>query len=278
VSSFQRERELLGQRLREIRRDARLTGRQLAVSQGWSPSKISKIEAGRQTPSDADVEAWATVCGVPESTGDFIAALRAIESHYIEKRRKFRSGLARNQRELADFETQASIVRCFEVVVVPGLLQTAEYARHRLVGGLRFGGGPADVDDAVAARMTRQNILYRPDMKLHIVTTEAALRLQLCPADVMAGQLDRLIAASTINNVRFGVIPFDADYRRAPLNGFWIYDEEMVHAETLTAVLHLSEPTEISSYLSVFGQFAELAVYGAQARALITRVLDDLVR
>lgn len=60
MTSFQREREALGHRLRELRRDARLTGRQLAEAQRWQPSKVSRIESGKQTPSDADVEVWAT--------------------------------------------------------------------------------------------------------------------------------------------------------------------------------------------------------------------------
>jgi len=278
MTSFQRERELLGQRLRELRRDARLTGRQLAASQRWQPSKISKIEAGRPTPSDADLEAWALACGVPETTRDLIAALRSLEGHYIEKRRKLRAGLARNQHELTAAMERASFIRAFESAVVPGLLQTADYARHRLSGGVRYVHGSDDLDDAVAVRMARQQLLYRSDRRFHLVMTEAALRLQLCPPDVMLGQLDRLIVVSTMKQVRFGVVPFSASYVRAPLHGFWIYDQDVVSVETLSAFLRLSEPTEISSYLSVFAQFAELAAYGAQARAIVTDALDDLVR
>ncbi|MDQ3153744.1 MAG: helix-turn-helix domain-containing protein, partial [Actinomycetota bacterium] len=67
MTSFQRERQALGLRLRELRRDARLTGKQLAQSQRWQPSKVSRIETGRQTPSDEDVEVWARACGAPEA-------------------------------------------------------------------------------------------------------------------------------------------------------------------------------------------------------------------
>jgi transcriptional regulator with XRE-family HTH domain len=95
VTSFQRAREALGQRLRELRQDARLTGRQLAESQDWQPSKVSRIESGKQTPSDADVEAWTMSCGVPEAARDLIASLRSLEGHYIEHRRAFRAGMAR---------------------------------------------------------------------------------------------------------------------------------------------------------------------------------------
>jgi transcriptional regulator with XRE-family HTH domain len=80
VATFQRQREDVGLRLRELRRDARLTGRQIAEPAGWHPSKVSKIEAGRQTPSDADVEAWISAVGRPELSGEFIALLRTLEA------------------------------------------------------------------------------------------------------------------------------------------------------------------------------------------------------
>lgn len=77
MSNFQRAREALGLRLRELRRDARLTGRQLAAVHGWHPSKVSKIEGGKQTPSEADIEAWARACGQPELVDELTATLRA---------------------------------------------------------------------------------------------------------------------------------------------------------------------------------------------------------
>ena len=75
MSSFQRAREALGLRLRELRRDAQLTGRELAQSQGWHPSKVSKIEAGKQTPSQADIRAWAVACRRPDLARDLVASL-----------------------------------------------------------------------------------------------------------------------------------------------------------------------------------------------------------
>ena len=67
MSSFQRAREALGIKLRELRRDARLTGRQLAERNGWHPSKISKIEGGKQTPVEADLEHGPTRAASPVS-------------------------------------------------------------------------------------------------------------------------------------------------------------------------------------------------------------------
>ncbi|MGH3900567.1 MAG: helix-turn-helix domain-containing protein [Pseudonocardiaceae bacterium] len=275
MTSFQRERETLGQRLRELRRDARLTGRQLAQARGWQPSKVSRIESGKQTPSDADVEAWATACGVPEAVNDLIAALRSLEGHYIEHRRAFRAGMARFQRAIREREIEYSVIRNFQSAIIPGLLQTPEYARYQFAPGLKY-GGPTDLDESVAARMARQQILYRPSTRAHFVLTEAPLRYRLCPPAVLEAQLDRLLTVASMCTVHLGVIPFETQFTSAPLHGFAVYDEGEVLVETLTATLTLSELSEISVYLNLFAQYAKAAVYGAEAHALITQVLSEL--
>lgn len=275
MTSFQRERAALGQRLRELRQNARLTGRGLAQVQGWQPSKVSRIESGKQTPTDADVEAWARSCGVPDVTGDLIASLRSLEGHYIEHRRAFRSGMARFQRIIGEQEAEHTVIRNFQSSIIPGLLQTSEYARFQFASGVKYGGSPADLDESVAARMARQQILYRPETRAHFVLTEAALRYRLCPLEVMEGQLDRLLSLANLRTVHLGIIPFET-YIQAPLHGFAIYDEQRVGVETLTATLSLYESYEISAYLELFAEYANAAVYGAEARAVIIRVLSDI--
>lgn len=277
MSSFQRAREALGLRLRELRRDARLTGRQLAAAYGWHPSKISKIEGGKQTPSEDDIEAWARGCGHPELAAELIASLRTLEGQYVEFRRMFRAGQRTTQDAIAEIEAESRAVRNFENVFVPGLLQTPEYARYRLAESLEEIGAADDIAEAVGARMQRQQVLYRPGKQFHFVITEAVLRYRLCPPDVLAGQLDRLVSLTTLTTIRFGVIPFERQLPVAPVHGFYIYDDRVVHVEHLTAELKLSQPPEIATYLTFFDQLAQVARYGAEARLLITRALADLM-
>lgn len=277
MSSFQRAREALGLRLRELRRDARLTGRQLAATYGWHPSKISKIEGGKQTPSEDDIEAWAQSCGHPELTAELIASLRTLEGQYVEFRRMFRAGQRATQDAIAEIEAESQAIRNFENVFVPGLLQTPEYARYRLAESLDDIGAADDIDEAVGARMQRQQVLYRPGKRFHFVITEAVLRYRLCPLDVLAGQLDRLVSLTTLTTIKFGVIPFERRLPIAPVHGFYIYDERVVHVEHLTAELKLSQPSEVTTYLTFFDRLAEAARYGAEARVLITRALADLM-
>ncbi|GII86600.1 transcriptional regulator [Sphaerisporangium siamense] len=276
MSSFQKAREELGSRLRELRRDARLTGRQLAESHGWHPTKISKIEGGKQTPSDADLEAWAAACGAPERAPELIAALRSLEGRYVQYRRMFRSGASARQRTFAEFEAESLIVRNFETCFVPGLLQTPEYARFRLAEGISAHAAPDDLDEAVAARMQRQQVLYATGKRFHFVLAESVLRFRLCPVEVMTAQLERLAVASTMRTIRVGVIPFDVPYPAAPIHGFWIFDDRHVSVETVTAALTLTEETDVRAYLDTFARLADAARYGAEARAVITRVLAEL--
>jgi transcriptional regulator with XRE-family HTH domain len=276
MSSYQRAREALGGQLRELRRDARLTGRQLAAEYGWHPSKISKIEGGRQTPSDGDIEAWVRACGHQELAGELIASLRTLEGQYVEFRRMFRAGQRATQQAIADTEGESESIRNFESVFVPGLLQTSGYAHYRLAESLEEIGAADDVEEAVAARMQRQQVLYRSGKQFQFVITEAVLRYRLCPPDVLAGQLDRLVALSTLTTIQFGVIPFERQLPVAPLQGFHVYDDRVVQIEHLTAELKLTQPSEVAAYVTFFDRLAGVACHGADARAVIMRALADL--
>jgi transcriptional regulator with XRE-family HTH domain len=257
--------------------DAHLTGRELARVAQWHPSKVSKIENGRQTPAQSDVKMWAAACGAPGELPELLGRLRTLETHYVELRRLFRAGLAMKQRSLAEIESASRTVRDFEPVFIPGLLRTPEYARHRLAEGLEVHGAPDDLDEAGAARIQRQQVLYRSGKTFHIVITEAALRYRLCPAEAHAGQLDRLVNLAALRNLRFGVIPFTTTYPVAPAHGFWAYDDKIVFVEHFTAEPTVTQPHEIHSYLRRFSTFAKCAVYGTEARAVITRALDDVL-
>jgi len=92
----------------------------------------------------------------------------------------------------------------------------------------------------------------------------------------MLGQLDRLVALSTMPTIRFGVIPFEAQLPLAPVHGFWLMDERVVVVENFTASQNLTQASEISAYAEIFEQLARAARYGSEARAIITGALADL--
>lgn len=116
--------EALGIRLRDLRRDAALSGRELATQCGWQPSKVSKIEYGKQRPSESDVRDWCLACGFPSEIPDLIAALRAIDAQIVDWRRSFRAGTRRRQRANITAYEKTTLFRIWETAVVAGLLQT----------------------------------------------------------------------------------------------------------------------------------------------------------
>lgn len=276
ASNVQQARSALGQRLRELRQNADLSGKEFAESLSWPASKVSKLENGRQTPTDEDIHAWTRATGRDDEATALLASLHTLELQYAEWQRVFRHGFGPGQNSLAELEQKTRFIRCFEVGVIPGLLQTAEYARARFAeGSQRLGIN--DVDEAVLSRVRRQEILYRPDKRFHFVLTEAALRFRLCSPAAMLGQLDRLIPLSQLPNVKLGIIGFETEYQATgPWHGFWLYDDHKVEVETLSAGLDLRQPQEIELYSAAFADLAGMASYGRAARAIITRVIDDL--
>jgi transcriptional regulator with XRE-family HTH domain len=204
ASSVHEARAALGKRLRELRQQAGLTGTQLAESLSWPQSKVSKIETARQTPSDDDIRAWVRTTGREVQTDELLTALHALEAQHAEWQRVLRPGLQAHQRKLSELDAKTRLFRVFEATVIPGLLQTSEYARARLAQGVVLFDAINDINQAVQTRMKRQELLYREDECFHFVLTEASLRLRLCAPQAMLAQLDRLISLSTCRTFALG--------------------------------------------------------------------------
>ncbi|MGH3320022.1 MAG: helix-turn-helix domain-containing protein [Streptosporangiaceae bacterium] len=271
-ADIQLAREALGGRLRALRRSTGLSGKDFAALLDWPQSKVSKLETGRQTPSAADIKAWAAAAGQPRSADALADELSELEQWFTEYRRRLRSGMRFRQREAQAAEARMRALRTFSNGRVPAFFQTPQYARHMLTLGARLYGAADDVDEAVSVRMRRQEVLYQPGKTFHIVITENVLRsCAVAPVPVMASQLDRLMTATGLASVSFGVIPFTTSWPVHLDHGFWLYDDNCVIVETLTAELRLTRAEEIKMYRDVFDKLAGIACYGQDARSLIAR-------
>jgi transcriptional regulator with XRE-family HTH domain len=275
TSSIDEARNALGKRLRELRQQAGLSGKELAESLSWVGSKVSKIENGKQTPTDQDIHAWASATNAVEQTESLLAALHNLELQHAEWQRLLKAGMKSHQVTLARQDEKTKLFRGFENTVVPGLVQTPEYARARFAQVVLVHNVSNDINEAVKQRMQRQEMLYRPDKRFHLVITESVLRYRLVSPDIMLGQLDRLMAISSMRNVKLGVIDFKTQYVTDPRHGFWLLDNDLVRVETYTAELNLRQPQEIELYGRIFEQHAAVASYGAAARAIISRVIEE---
>jgi transcriptional regulator with XRE-family HTH domain len=264
-------REALGVRLREVRRDAALTGRALALACGWHYSKVSKLEHGIQTPTEDDLQRWCRVCSADDELPNLLATLRAIESMYIEWRRSLRFGMRHTQQARNALHEQSTLIRVYEPGIIPGLFQTAEYAATILATAIALNQVRDDLDDAVAARLTRQQLLYVGDRRFLVVLEEQALKTRVGDVDVMRGQLDRLLAVMSLPRVSLGIIPAMAQRKIWPSAGFWIFDQGTVRVETPSAELTITQRSEIAVFEKRFGILREAAVYGRAVRELIAR-------
>lgn len=279
MSGFHQARMDLGAQLRQLRENARLSGKDLAERLRWQPSKVSRIENARQTATEDDVAVWGrAVQADPQTIDGLVRQAAGLLERQDSWRQRHRNGLAALQEDVRDLEARTRLFRAFEPGVVIGLLQTTEYARHIFGKVKRVYETTDDVDDAIRVRMRRQEILYDPTRRFRFVMPEAVLRYRLAPPDVMRGQLDRLIAVTTLPNVEFGLLPFEAQLPSALMNSFWIYDDALVGVATRTKDLLLRDTEDVAFYARAFEEFSEVAAFRDDARALIVRALDDYTR
>ncbi|WP_235204345.1 helix-turn-helix domain-containing protein [Nocardia otitidiscaviarum] len=270
---MQQQREALGQRLREIRRSAGITGRELARREGWHESKVSKIEYGKTAPAESDLRAYCTHTGAEDQLPDLIATLRNLDAAYIEWRRVLAAGTRHRQHQSIRIESKAKQIRNWQPQVIPGLLQTADYAEAILRYGVELFRVPDDVAAGVSTRMERQRILYRRGRRFHFLIAEQALYTTVGDDDVMQGQLDRLFSIIGIHRVTVGIVPADAE-AKAAVENFVMFDNRVVKVEGATAELTITQPREIAIYGRLFDILATQSVTGDRARRLIRRAAE----
>jgi transcriptional regulator with XRE-family HTH domain len=271
-TDYQQARAALGARLRELRflcPDGRLTGQQLAQRLGWPGSKVSKLENGKQTATPEDLRAWADATGQPGVYPELAVRLAGFESHIRSWRRALANGFKPLHEGLSTEIDRTSDMWIWEESLIPGLMQTPEYARHVIQRYAELLGGADDIEAAVRSRVQRQEWLYRSGRKLHVLMWEAALRSLICPPSVLASQLDRLNGMIGMDTVELGVIPFTASVKIVPANGFWVLDDRLVVAEDWHAELWLDDADNIALYKKVWKTLSESAVYGADAHNVI---------
>jgi transcriptional regulator with XRE-family HTH domain len=264
-------KQALGARLRELRKDANLSGRALAARCGWHFTKVSKLEHGTQTPSEDDLRDWCGACGAENQASDLIATMRAIDLMYVEWRRALRTGMSHGQEARNALHERTTLFRIYESGLVPGLFQTAEYAAKVIATAIELNQIPNDLDAAVAARLQRQQNLYSGDRRFLVVLEEQALRTRVGGAETMRGQLDRLLALMSLQRISLGVVPAMAERKIWPSAGFWIFDQGTVRVETPSAELTITQRSEIAVFEKRFDRLQKSAVYGQAARGLINQ-------
>jgi transcriptional regulator with XRE-family HTH domain len=275
-------RRRLAAELRQLRGLAGVSGRQLAQRIKISQSKVSRIESGTALPSLPETLAWADATGASEKTRDLLASLTEAAFTEVSPWREMLATRPHVQDEIAEREAKARTIFTFDPAGVPGLLQTAEYAR-RMFSLSEVSYAEDDLASAVAGRLRRQLALYEEDRQFHFLITEAALRWRLGPAKVLLAQLDRLASVSTLDNVSIGLALYSREMAAFPSHGFTLYEgdgdgrpDAYAEVETTHANLIVKHPDDVALYRRKWAMLSKEAIFENEAREFLAELSMDI--
>ncbi|WP_327315463.1 helix-turn-helix domain-containing protein [Streptomyces sp. NBC_01235] len=271
-SERQQRMKALGARLRGLRAEAGLTGAVLAQRAGVGQPTVSKVENGRMVPSVDVLGRLSRALDLDESTSrevlELLVAVEAAPDTVEASDDDAPAGAT-----LDEAVRSARLIRSFQCVVLPAMLQSAEYARHVFESAPN--STPEAVGRAVAARVERQSLLYEPGRESVFVLTEAVLRTWPGNPALMLAQFDRLLAVDSLSTVRLGVIPWRRAVPVMPRHGFTLCDRREVVVETFRGERVLDDSAEVASYEETFARFEEAAIFGIEAREMLLSVMQE---
>ncbi|TDC38941.1 XRE family transcriptional regulator [Micromonospora sp. 15K316] len=275
-------RMLLGAQLRRLRESSGVT----REGAGWeiraSESKISRMELGRVGFKERDVADLLTLYGVKDDEEREVLLKLARDANSPGWWHRYGDVLPSWFQSYLGLEAAAALIRTYEVQFVPGLLQTPAYARAVVLLG-HGAAAPDEIDRRVGLRVRRQELLRRANPpQLWAVLDEAALRRPLGGPDVMRGQLDALIEATRLANIRLQIVPFTAGGHAAAGGAFSILrfgDQDLpdiVYIEQLTSALYLDKRDDLDHYALAMERLCVEAEPPERTPELLTRLRDEL--
>jgi transcriptional regulator with XRE-family HTH domain len=274
-------RMLLGAHLRRLR-EAQGVSREDA---GWeiraSESKISRMELGRVSFKERDVDDLLTLYGLVDTEERERLLTLARQANTPGWWHRYGDVLPNWFQSYLGLEAAASLIRTYEVQFVPGLLQTADYARSVVLLG--HGRAAAEeIDRRVDLRMRRQAILDRPDsIQLWAVVDEAVLRRPVGSRATMRGQIQALIDATQRKSVHLQVLPFQVGGHSAAGGAFSILrfpDQELpdiVYVEQLSSALYLDKRDDVELYVDAMERLCVEADQPERTPDTLRRILKD---
>lgn len=269
----------LGWSLRRLRIDAGLTGQQLADQTGLSQSTVSRIELGQAMPAIEDINRWADATrATAEMRAQVIKQAENAAVRMISWKKSVDRGMPALQRDVQNLEAVAATLLNFQPVIIPGLLQVADYTRRLILSG--YPGGRDDLAAAVKARMDRQVILQDDTKRLEFIIAETALRWRIGPPATVRAQIDRIMSAASLPSVTLGIIPLSAEVSAWHIHGFQILDDPSegdpaVRTETLTRGLSITDPADVERYREAYRALRDTAVFGQEANKIMAAVIAD---
>ncbi|MEW2292049.1 helix-turn-helix transcriptional regulator [Streptomyces sp. NPDC006743] len=275
-------RRRLGQELRRLRELKGMTAEEVAERLLVSQSKISRLENGRRSISQRDVR---DLCGVYE-----VEDHRVVDSLMQMAKDSRQQGWWHSFGDIPysvyiGLETDAASLRVYDPQVVPGLLQTRQYAEALIAGALPE-TAPADIEKRVQVRMRRQERISAAEnpLRLWTVLDEAALRRAVGNRSLMREQLEHLVEQSQLPHVTVQVIPFEMGAHPG-LNGQYAIlefpdtaDSSVVYIEGVTSDLYLEKANDVQKYSVMYEHLRAQALNVEQSREFIEKAAKDYAR
>jgi transcriptional regulator with XRE-family HTH domain len=281
-------RRQLGRYLRDLRGQARLTVKAAAAQLEWSEAKIWRIETGQTSLRSLDVEQMCRVYGAPADLTEALMAL-ARETKARGWWLSYGDVIPEGFDVYIGLEEAASRLCWYESELVPGLLQTEDYART-LITTDNPGVSDEEIERRVQLRIARQALLTRvtaaPDLR--VVLNEAILRRPIGDESIMAAQLSRLASVGALPNVSIKVMPFGVGLHYGimsgpfvmlefPVNGSGQHSEPpTVYVDGFTGALYLDKEREIKRYGNAFDAIWRAALDETATQELITQAAREL--
>jgi len=277
------QRRRLRAELRRIRQEANETQEQVADAMDWSLSKLIRIENGSVGISTNDLKVLLGHYGIVDDdrVEEFIALAKAARERSWWS--VYRDVAPQRLLQFIEYQAAAMITRNFEPLLVPGLLQTEEYAR---VAIKEFGGQPPKdrLDALVALRMKRQDLLKSmgPPPWFFFILDEGVLRHLVGGKDVMDDQIRHLIELADRPDVTIEVVPFSAGVHRGMHAPFVILefpeaaDDDVLYLESPWGdLIHRDDPEEILVYREIFEELRRMSL-GEGSVEFMRGLLDGL--
>jgi transcriptional regulator with XRE-family HTH domain len=274
--SSARSREI-GEELRKKRLNLGLTGAELAHRLGWSGSKVSRMESGQIGVSEVDAAIFLTYCGVLKEEAEELLKLTR-QGNTTTWLQEGGSRLPDQLRTLVYHETTAAAIASFEPMLVPGLLQTEDYARAvfdfaNIVSKDR-------ISDALQARLDRQAVLHKPDPpECVFYLREAGLRSKVGSNRIMHEQLLQLVFLTSRPQYQIRLLSAHAGPHEVwggmfMLMGFATHGP-VVYVETLTKSVFLEKPADVASYQQVLKRLDQAALDAGQSRQRLAHLASE---
>lgn len=255
---------------------AGLSGVEAARLLGWSPGWLSRLLTGKRGCKESEVAQFLGLCRVGGKEAERLLALvhEADTPGWLQQH-----GLTLDLRTLIDHENSATVLSSFESCIVPGLLQTAEYARTLISAIVNV--PPDGVEERVATRLARQALLSRfqpPRCTFYI--HEAVLRVPVGNARVMSEQLHHLLRMSVRPHIAVRVVPFAIGAHAAMAGSFKLMEfpefRPVTYVETECANLFLEKSIEIQAYRNILAALAATALSERQSKEVIGDIATEL--